>query len=145
MNVIRRYAMDQSTQKQDIIFPQKRPKYRTGRFIASSVCLIITLFFILIFVDLMITINLEAKAEKPDVSISAVAIVSLYIVFSGILLFSTALTSSFFGFCLGYSSINYLPTKKLSVWAKVVTYANLVIAILSAIPALYFIWLLFIN
>ena len=112
----------------------QKPKYRTGRFTASVICLALSLIFIAAFVIFYLTSRRELNASDSDAAISSVAFLALFTVIFAVLLFGASLTCSFFGFCLGKSSLTRLPSEKLFKWARLTTYANMATSVLSAIP-----------
>ena len=67
----------------------------------------------------------------------------LIIFILGLIVFAVAAISSLIGFCLGSSSIKYLPTKRMTIGAKIISFSNLILFVISIIGLLYFLKLFF--
>ena len=114
---------------------------KTENFMVSAICLVITIFTLLIFALFVATNSPEAG---PDASETArglwFILASLAYMFVAAIAFPIAFICSLVGFFCGRSSIKHLPTKKLTVWAKIITYANLAVAVVLSIPSIYLIY-----
>lgn len=124
---------DKNKQNTDIDFDN----YRTESFIASIVFLVLTvlsfvlfsLFFSLLNFDLN---NVDSEnAGLPGGSVIAIIFAGAAFAFLGGITVAVAFVLSLIGFCLGYSSIKHLPTKRMSFWAKIISFVHLGILIIT--------------
>ena len=115
--------------------------YKTENFMVSALCLVITIFILLMFALFVATNFTEAD---PDANETARGLwfffASLAFTFVAAIAFPLAFICSLIGFLCGRSSIKHLPTKKLTVWARIITYSNLAVLAILSIPSIYFVY-----
>lgn len=124
--------MDQNDFEQKMINPDVR-RTRIRRFWGSVIFLAITLSFIIYY--LVFIISAFDLMSNSDIDNGLEAFV---MIFAGAALAFTAIIAalivsvlSFLGAFFGLTSIKYLPTKKMKVWARIVAYTNLAICAAS--------------
>lgn len=86
-------------------------------------------------------IGVESNPENdqiPGMSTFAVIAAGAAVMFCGFIASCIASVCTLIGLCLGFSSIKYLPTKGMVVWAKVVSVVNFILLIMSSIGLIYF-------
>jgi hypothetical protein len=116
--------------------------YKTGSFITSIVFLCMSLIVITVFLCIFIGFASKGAPENENIwHTIGFVLSSIGMLFYGYFTAVFAGVSSLIGFCFGRSAINRLKTKAMNLWAKISTYTNLVIVILTAIPT--FCWMLF--
>ena len=113
-----------------------------------AACLIISILLILLFVLTMADIyqswnNIDSENENvPGGSVLAIFALGAAELVCGFFFSGAINLSSFLGFLLGRPALKSQITKKKTVWAKIITYSNLAVAIISAIPLVYYLWII---
>ena len=115
--------------------------YKTENFMVSALCLVITIFILLMFALFVATNSAEAGSYASEAARGIWYILaSIAFTFVAAVAFPLAFICSLIGFLCGRSSIKHLPTKKLTVWARIITYSNLAVLAILSIPSIYFVY-----
>ena len=129
--------MDQNDFEQKMINPDLR-RTRIRRFYGSVIFLTLTVLFIVFYIFFYFSEKetIGNIANNPDEQLPGASTLSALFAAVGLefsLLIATFFTSilSFAGVFFGYTSITYLPTRKMKIWAWIVTYTCLAICIVS--------------
>lgn len=124
--------MDQNDFEQKMINPDVR-RTRIRRFWGSVIFLAITLSFIIYY--LVFFISAFDLMSNSDIDNGLEAFVMIFagaaLAFTTIIAALIVSVLSFLGAFFGLTSIKYLPTKKMKVWARIVAYTNLAICAAS--------------
>lgn len=128
--------MDQNDFEQKMINPDVR-RTRIRRFWGSVIFLVITLVFI-VFYSIFITSAFESfgnvdtsNEQLPGAGAIVMFFAAAAIAYTLIIASIITMILSFLGAFFGLTSIKYLPTKKMKVWARIVAYTNLAICAAS--------------
>ena len=130
--------------KQKTYLPEGQ-KYLTLRFVASVVFLVLTFFIIFLLLSFYFEMNHAITPDKAEdlgdaIGATFLTLTGVFVIF---LAFVSAFMTSFIGFCVGYSSVKRLPTKRMTIWAKIVSFTNLGICVISLVHIIYYISVLF--
>lgn len=115
----------------------RQPYFRKGAFIASIIFLGLALTKLSIFIGVLIAVL--GNSSDAHVLINVFSTIAMVVYFWITAIFSCI--TSWIGFCFGNSARSYTPSKKLKIATNVVTFSNLGVVIMTAIPTI--LWLIF--
>ena len=118
--------------REEIVQPIK--VYKKGSFITSIVFLSFALIKLICFCSIALSL-VHSGAISWDMPILAILSTLGIVVYAWITNIFVCITS-FIGFCFGNASRHFLPTKKMAIAANIITFTNLGLTLLTAIPTL---------